>query len=420
MEFPGGKAVPWSLFVGSIALLWSYKARSEKARQAPIPPSSPRPKGLEHITDYLANEFKTQVGSPTAGSRRKERCSLVDEGEVPATYRKHRATIMDYDLDPYDYSDDELCEFIVAMFYFYNIAQIFSIPEDRLRCFVSRVRESYRPPSEVIFHNFKHVFNVTHMTFQMLICGVDQKLTAFDVFALLVAALCHDIDHPGVNNHFMISSANSLAILYANDSVLERHHAHKTQIMLAAVEEKASSTSLSRDEWDILVGLTKADRDSFIGIVVHAILATDMTHHMKKVDFFVTHSKREVPFADCHNSTDEQRKELLRSILHTTDIGAQTQSTSVAVRWGNTVGREFSAQYQKELSLGMTPSLIMADLDDARKLALLQSEFIASIILPLWAAVAVCFPKVQPRVQQLHKNLEHYLAVRNTCQNDDS
>lgn len=32
--------------------------------------------------------------------------------------------------------------------------------------------------------------------------------------ASLIGAVAHDLDHPGVNQHFLISTSNHLAILY--------------------------------------------------------------------------------------------------------------------------------------------------------------------------------------------------------------
>ena len=42
--------------------------------------------------------------------------------------------------------------------------------------------------------------------------------------AILVAAAIHDVDHPGVNNKFLITVRHGLATLYNDISVLENHH----------------------------------------------------------------------------------------------------------------------------------------------------------------------------------------------------
>jgi hypothetical protein len=39
----------------------------------------------------------------------------------------------------------------------------------------------------------------------------------------MIAALCHDLEHPGVNNQFLVKSKSSLATLYNNESILEKH-----------------------------------------------------------------------------------------------------------------------------------------------------------------------------------------------------
>ena len=53
---------------------------------------------------------------------------------------------------------------------------------------------------------------------------IKKHLTPLEVMASLVAAVCHDVDHPGFNEKFLIASSSHLAGLYHNASVLENHH----------------------------------------------------------------------------------------------------------------------------------------------------------------------------------------------------
>ena len=47
--------------------------------------------------------------------------------------------------------------------------------------------------------------------------------------AMLLAALCHDLEHPGVDSVFLKKSNSALTILYGTDSgCLERHHRYGT------------------------------------------------------------------------------------------------------------------------------------------------------------------------------------------------
>jgi hypothetical protein len=47
---------------------------------------------------------------------------------------------------------------------------------------------------------------------------MDRTLTHVEYFALIVSALCHDLEHPGVNNPFLVSSRSDLATLYNDRS----------------------------------------------------------------------------------------------------------------------------------------------------------------------------------------------------------
>jgi len=40
----------------------------------------------------------------------------------------------------------------------------------------------------------------------------------------ILAAACHDVDHTGVNNIYLIQSRDKLVIRYNDISVLENHH----------------------------------------------------------------------------------------------------------------------------------------------------------------------------------------------------
>lgn len=47
----------------------------------------------------------------------------------------------------------------------------------------------------------------------------------FQMMALLIGSLCHDLDHRGYNNTFFKTFNEPLAVLYPM-SVMEQHHYH--------------------------------------------------------------------------------------------------------------------------------------------------------------------------------------------------
>ena len=49
--------------------------------------------------------------------------------------------------------------------------------------------------------------------------------------SLLIAGICHDLEHPGRNNTFMVQSGDPIAILYSS-SPLENHHFNQACLIL--------------------------------------------------------------------------------------------------------------------------------------------------------------------------------------------
>ncbi|KAK3772219.1 hypothetical protein RRG08_035249, partial [Elysia crispata] len=88
----------------------------------------------------------------------------------------------------------------------------------------------------------------------------------------LVAALTHDLDHPGVNNAFLMITENHLATLYENISVLENHH---YRCALALLHES-----------EVLNNLTEHDRAEFYRQLKELILATDITRQPEFLQTF--------------------------------------------------------------------------------------------------------------------------------------
>lgn len=59
------------------------------------------------------------------------------------------------------------------------------------------------------------------------------KMDHYEYLAILTAAACHDFEHPGVNNPFLIKIQDPIAIRHNDISVLESHHvAASFEIML--------------------------------------------------------------------------------------------------------------------------------------------------------------------------------------------
>jgi len=124
------------------------------------------------------------------------------------------------------------------------------------------------------YHNFAHACDVTQMVFHLLSEASTSRstlmaslLTPLHELCLLVAALCHDLEHPGTSNAFQANVVSELAVLYNDQSPLENHHsACGFRILLS--EDTNIFKGLSAEQWAFA---RKA--------ISHVILHTDMSKH---------------------------------------------------------------------------------------------------------------------------------------------
>ena len=79
----------------------------------------------------------------------------------------------------------------------------------------------------------------------------------------------HDLDHPGVNEKFLVATGSHLAVLYDNVSVLENHHWRSA---IACFVEAGMAKYL-----------TEAQFLEFTDLVRSLILATDISRQQARL-----------------------------------------------------------------------------------------------------------------------------------------
>lgn len=84
----------------------------------------------------------------------------------------------------------------------------YNIPPKVLQLFLLTVRSQYAPHP---FHNWRHAVAVMQYSYLfMRRTRARHFVEKLDVFALLIASLCHDIRHPGNTNSFEIQTCSDL------------------------------------------------------------------------------------------------------------------------------------------------------------------------------------------------------------------
>jgi hypothetical protein len=120
----------------------------------------------------------------------------------PSLVKEFSVNLHDQDFDALEKSDASLIQLILTMFQEFQLLARFHIQQDVLLRFLTKCSEQYLPNP---YHNFKHAYTVTHFVYLMFASTVAKRYVGYlEIFAGLVAAVGHDIDHPGVNNDYMI------------------------------------------------------------------------------------------------------------------------------------------------------------------------------------------------------------------------
>ncbi|KAG8247469.1 cGMP-dependent 3',5'-cyclic phosphodiesterase [Homalodisca vitripennis] len=214
-----------------------------------------------------------------------------------------------------------------------------------------------------------------------------KHLTPLEGLALLVSAMCHDIDHRGTTNQFQVHSGNSLARLYSSEgSVMERHHVSQTMCIL------------NTEGCNIVAHLDEAVFKQFIDLISQMILATDMVVHFKML-------KEEKQMAvSGFDENNERHRELLRSlIISCADISDQTKDWAMCVRVAKLIYNEFFTQGDMEKAMGVDP-MEMMDREKA-KIPDLQVEFLSHVVVPVYEVLISLYPETNPCLDSIQNNL---------------
>jgi len=126
------------------------------------------------------------------------------------------------------------------------------------------------------FHNHVHATDVAISSSYMIAHTVlEAALSPQEKFISIFSALCHDFDHPGVTNNFLIATQHPLSLRYNDQSVLENHHVCAVLSLLSM-----------REETDLLGCFPDGQRKSIRTSMIQVILATDLAQNFATVAEF--------------------------------------------------------------------------------------------------------------------------------------
>ena len=307
-----------------------------------------------------------------------------------------------WDFDVLKYDPKTLLRYSNEMMHYYSIMDTFEVKQTTLQNFIVAVSKNYRPNP---FHSFYHAVAVLHVSFMMLsTVGCDQFLQERDVFAVLTAALCHDLDHPGTTNDFQKASLAPLALLYNDRSILENHHA------------ATAFKIMQSDENNILDGCGRDDFAYIRKLIIELILKTDMANHfdmVKKMQIVAdSDSCDDVKGAQFQRDNDAHRLEVAGLVVHCADLSNPVYPTfDMTQQWCFRVCEEFSQQAEKEREIGLPVTSFMEGLTNEYSIAKLQIGFVNYVILPLWKVTGLLFPKAAQHTVNCVHNVKKWQEI---------
>jgi len=407
--------------------------------------------GGEALDENVAAFTQTAVATKAAVIAKEE------EQRDEEYLRLHRVAMMQAgltleDVESFEFNTLDLDDFqtYAAIIWFicgenmnlgYFLSDTLRIEEKRIGVFLEGISGRYINANP--YHNWLHAVDVAHGTYQMMImCKAKEYFSVADRFALLIAACCHDVGHPGLNNPFLVESDDPLALTYNDKSPLENLH---SAIMFEYAYSNPQTAILHRCSKAIYMTIRK--------VAIEAILHTDMINHFPMVsELKLIHEDNPDVIAGMHEefwnatlnggsapASDTKTKDaalnpvhsshphwelpadavefwnqqdkiatMRNLILHAADVSNPFKPFPICRAWAYLVLEEFFQQGDREKSLGLTVQL----LNDRDKVRKCQSQigFIEYVVCPLYFAFATIMPPINSMAENLINNCRQWEA----------
>jgi len=375
------------------------------------------------VSGLLSNQQHNLVGIPSIPSD-----DTLQEEDEPVENEKEKEASWDNSYDKYlqsfeswDYNIFELERITlktplvhVGMHALnkFNVCSVLQCSQNTMHAWLRSIEAKYHASNP--YHNSTHAADVLHATAYFLNKDRLQSwMEPHDQAAILLAAIIHDVDHPGRTNAFLINTSDPLALLYNDTAVLEMHHA-----------ASAFKFTVNDENANIFKNMP---RDSFLTLrqsMIDMVLATELTKHFEHVNKFisiVTKSNSAVldqesgclhqrvsraPSGANSKETQDLKNLIKRVMIKVADVCNQVKPRQICMEWTRRISEEYSCQSEEELKLGMSPTLPLFERSTCN-LPKSQSSFIE------WFLIDMCeawheFCGIEELVDHLHHNLNYW------------
>ncbi|KAG8712762.1 3',5'-cyclic-nucleotide phosphodiesterase [Ceratobasidium sp. 395] len=490
------------------------------------PPPSPYPTGRPHSASdphipfaYTMTESTVQTPPPTRPQPEMTKPRPSHPNDIDPTRREQLIALLDrWEFEPHKLSDADVlaCAGLLfeAAFEIEGLEDDVGVRFDQIPPFLRAVRKIYRTQNQ--YHNFQHALDVFQAVYWFLCrAGLvppvqilartnnqNQPLTNgtkepedggrlrnslgpevnksgakwrrtrvqgrigvmrnIDVFALLLAAVGHDVGHPGLSNAFMTNADTPLSRVFDHKSSLEQLHCalllrlmHKygmghllssrpTPVNHRPGIPKSNGSGLDlggnlNGANGVGLGTSRAGLGSYASspglaatyqthiarqprgfrwLLVQTVLATDMSVHFPWLKGFeawdktssVNKAAGEFRQGAGGLTEDEERLMICQALIKCGDISNPTRPHAVSEHWSKALLEEWACQATFEQELDLPVTVVNVDVTNgAKQQAQGQVGFIDLFTQPLFSATASVIPELRPIADQcaLNRKLWH-------------
>ncbi|CAE6434818.1 unnamed protein product [Rhizoctonia solani] len=391
-------------------------------------------------------------------------------------HREHLISLLDrWEFEPHKLSDEDVLEcaglLFQAAFEIDGLQEDVGVTFDQLPPFLRAVRKIYRTQNQ--YHNFQHALDVFQAVYWFLCragvvppvgilssqssaneTGPDKFINVglgsgqmsangkwkraktqgrigvlrnVDVFALLLAAVGHDVGHPGLSNAFMTNADTPLSRVFDHKSSLEQLHCalllrlmHKYGMGHLLMTRPAKTPTGGKSglvSYASSPGLNATYQQSslehglrqphgFRWLLVQTVLATDMSVHFDWIERFKAYASSESTGGGFRNvPEDEERLMICQALIKCGDISNPTRPHAVSEHWSKVLLEEWACQATFEQELDLPVTVVNVDISNgAKQQAQGQVGFIDMFTQPLFNATAKVIPQLSPITEQCATN----------------
>ncbi|XP_037673735.1 cAMP and cAMP-inhibited cGMP 3',5'-cyclic phosphodiesterase 10A isoform X1 [Choloepus didactylus] len=260
---------------------------------------------------------------------------------------------------------------------------------EKLCRFIMSVKKNYR---RVPYHNWKHAVTVAHCMYAIL--QNNQGLfTDLERKGLLIACLCHDLDHRGFSNSYLQKFDHPLAALYST-STMEQHHFSQTVSILQLEGHNIFST------------LSSSEYEQVLEIIRKAIIATDLAL------YFGNRKQLEEMYqtGSLNLNNQSHRDRVIGLMMTACDLCSVTKLWPVTKLTANDIYAEFWAEGDEMKKLGIQP-IPMMDRDKKDDVPQGQVGFYNAVAIPCYTTLTQIFPPTEPLLKACRNNLSQWEKV---------